>query len=568
MVRFCVSALTLLASVLMAVSTALADGPRSVELGLPAGEIRADAAAEMREAIAWLVEHGATVDRCGVDVEGRRVVAEFGDDALLDDAVAAGYLVLGELAGDGAGPRGPGLDAAYLDPTEVEAFLSQVVADHPDITRMFSVGVTTEGRDIWAIEISDHPGDEEDEPAVLLNGLHHSREVVTPHIITDAIDVLTDGYAANDPQIVAWVRDYKSIMIPMVNPDGSARVHAGDLNHRKNLRAVCTTSNPGVDLNRNYPYKWGAGTVCERGSGSSGSTCSDAYRGASAASEPETQAMMALSQIMRFSIVVSYHSYGRFIDYPYACNPGSPDLRMPEHDAIDAMMHGMRDAIFDVDGVSYAVNSPIAIGPVNGDDTSWYYAHEGAYPFIVETTTSFQPSFSLVAGIVARNRAGWRYLYERLGGARIDVHVTSDCEPLDAEVTILDYTYDTGELPRMTFLPFGRWTYLVPPNDNYTIRVSKPGYQTQDMNVVVGGTPVNVEVSLVADTPGGILAGDMNDDCVVNGADIAPFSQALIEGEAASGAQRARGDFDDDCVVTQADVNDFVTSLLAGVTCP
>ncbi|MCA9255174.1 MAG: hypothetical protein KDA33_06025, partial [Phycisphaerales bacterium] len=80
--------------------------------------------------------------------------------------------------------------------------------------------------------------------------------------------------------------------------------------------------------------------------------------------------------------------------------------------------------------------------------------------------------------------------------------------------------------------------------------------------------PVNVDVSLVADTPGGILSGDMNDDCVVNGADIAPFSQALIDGETASGAQRARGDFDGDCVVTQADVTGFVTSLLAGVTCP
>lgn len=551
---------------IVACSPLRADDPRSLELRIPTADARSDAVSDMREAIRWLVDHGAVVDRCGIDVANRRLTAELADDAAIDAMEGAGFAVLRDLAASG-GPRGAGVDPQYLDPTEVEAFLNQVAADHPDITRVFSVGTTIQGRDIWAIEISDQPGTDEDEPSILLNGLHHSREVATPHIITDAIDVLTDGYAANDPQIVAWVQNYKSILIPMVNPDGSARVHAGDTLHRKNLRTVCTTGNLGVDLNRNYPYKWGAG-VCEAGTGSSGNACSDAYRGASAASEPETQAMIGLAEAMHFTIAVSYHAFGRFIDYPYACNPGFPDMRMPEHDAIDAMMRAMRDAIAAVDSVTYSVHSPVALGPVNGDDTSWYYAHEGTYPFIVETGQQFEPAFSSVAGIVARNRAGWQSLYARLGEARIDVHVAHACEPLGAEVSLLDYTYDTGELPRKTSQPFGRWTYIVPPNDSYTIRVSKIGYQTQDVNVVVNNSPVVVDVELLPLSGGSTLSGDMNDDCSVNGLDFPLFVNALLTGAAAPADQRSRGDFDGDCVVTQADIDAFVTAALASSTCP
>ncbi len=547
--------------------TLRADTPRNLELQLPAAQVAANDEADMRAAIAWLAQHGAIVDRCGIHVSERRLIVDVSDNEMLDSVQNQGFLVVRDLSTPPAGPRG-GLDPQYLDPTEVEAFLNQVNADHPSITRVFSVGTTTDGRDIWAIEISDQPGIDEDEPAVLLNGLHHSREVVTPHIVTDAIDTLTDGYAANDAQIVSWVENYKSILVPMVNPDGSDRVHNGDTFHRKNTRQVCTGADPGVDLNRNYPYKWGAGNVCERGPGSSGNQCSDAYRGSSAASEPETQAMMALAQLMHFTMVVSYHSFGRFIDYPYACNPGFPDMRMPEHDAVNTMMHGMANAIGGVDGVSYSVFSPEAIGPVNGDDTSWYYAHEGAYPFIVETATTFQPAFSSVAGIVARNRAGWQYLFTRLGEARIDAHVVSQCVPIDAELTLLDYTYDTGELPRVATLPFGRWTYVVPPNNSYTIRVTKDGYLSQDVVVVVGNAPVDVEIELVPSSGGAILTGDMNDDCTVNGLDIGMFASAIDAGVNASADQRRRGDFDDDCLVSIADVSLFAAELLSSSNCP
>jgi len=46
----------------------------------------------------------------------------------------------------------------------------------------------------------------------------------------------------------------------------------------------CTATEAGVDLNRNYGYKWGVGD-------SGRSECDETYHGASAFSEPETRAM-------------------------------------------------------------------------------------------------------------------------------------------------------------------------------------------------------------------------------------------------------------------------------------
>jgi murein tripeptide amidase MpaA len=448
--------------------------------------------------------------------------------------------------------------AGYVDPTALETFLMNEASDHPSITDLTVIGVTLQGRNIYALEISSNPGVPEDKPTILFNALHHSREVVTPHVVMDAITYLTDQHAAANPQVVDWLSTYKVYCVPMVNPDGSVQVHTVDDFHRKNMQPVCVGTNQGVDLNRNYPYHWGFGVdACERGSGSSGSECSDAYRGPSASSELETQAMIAFAEQQQFSIAVSYHASGRFIDYPYACNDGNPDERMPEHEIIDELMHGAADAIFAVDGVDYSVFSPIAIGPVNGDDTSWYYAHVGTYALLIEVGTSFQPSFAEGMASVNRNRGGWLYLLDRLDGARMDVEVTdlTSGEPIVADVTLLNYTFDTDELPRLTDPTFGRRRWLVPENDTYTVRVSANGYLIKTVAVPVVDEPVNVAVALEAHDG---AVGDIEPDGDIDMLDVFEFTLCREAGTLVSPCTRF--DFDGDGTLTLDDYAD-----LAGV---
>ena len=468
-----------------------AQDSRSLELAIPGASSPQRDIANLRHWLEVLGTLGVDVDRCGLDSKRGSLVVDLRDEKQLAELTQRGFTVIREFQNPPLHRRRT--QSEYLSPSEIQAALQQIHAAHPGITRLFTVGTTFEGRSIHGIEISDQPGVAENEPALLFNGQHHAREVVTSHVALDVAETLTDGYGT-DATLTGWVMDFKTVVVPMVNPDGTQHVFDVDALWRKNRQSYpggCM----GVDLNRNYPYRWGS-----EGCGFMGSCATSSYPGPSAASELETQAMIALAEAWDFTVAVSYHSFGRFIDYPYACSTGASEEVMPEHAVVDELMNGMADAIDAVDSVPrYDVYSPGSAGPLSGDDTSWYYAHRGTYAMIVEVGTSFEPAFSQVPGIVARNRAGWQHLYQRLSQARIDAHITDaqTGQPLEASVRLGNFSYDTGELPRITAMPFGRWTYLVPAGATYTLHASADGYQDGQASVSVGSTPVSLDLALL-----------------------------------------------------------------------
>ena len=58
----------------------------------------------------------------------------------------------------------------YHTLAEMEAILQDIANDHPEITDLYSIGTTYEGRDIWCLEITDNPGVDEGEPGVFFYG--------------------------------------------------------------------------------------------------------------------------------------------------------------------------------------------------------------------------------------------------------------------------------------------------------------------------------------------------------------------------------------------------------------
>ena len=109
---------------------------------------------------------------------------------------------------------------AYKTLSEVYAYLDGIIADHPAIiTNKQSIGTTIEGRDIWAVKMSDNPDIDEDETEVLFTSVIHAREVITPEVLFYFMDHLTDNYGT-DPDITYLVDNRELWFIVIVNPDG------------------------------------------------------------------------------------------------------------------------------------------------------------------------------------------------------------------------------------------------------------------------------------------------------------------------------------------------------------
>ena len=224
---------------------------------------------------------------------------------------------------------------------------------------------------MFALKISDNVSVDEDEPAMLVAATHHAREISTPVIAFEAADRLTAGYDV-DPRITDAVNGHEIWIAPVWNPDGYNYVFTTNNLWRKNRRVF--SSGVGVDQNRNYAQAWS--TSCA----GSTSVRSETYKGPSAASEAETRTMMTWSETERFAKVIDYHSYGREVLYAYRC------LSHP----FTAWMQQEAAALSVASGYGGHTRVPSA----EGEHQQWQFARLGAYAFLIETHTEFQPSYA------------------------------------------------------------------------------------------------------------------------------------------------------------------------------
>jgi len=242
---------------------------------------------------------------------------------------------------------------------------------HPNIvSAKWSLGLTGQGRNIWAFRVSDNPDVDENEPEILLDGMHHAREIMTSEFIVMFADYLCQNYGS-DP-VITWLVDNRELyLVPIVNPDGLCYNEQTDPlgggMWRKNRRNNGGGSY-GVDLNRNYTYQWGYDNV-----GSSPYPDDDTYRGPSAGSEPEAQALMGLINAHQFVTHNSIHSVAGLTLFPwgYTMTP-CPD---------DATFNAMGQIMCSQNGYEYG-SAPELLYSTNGSTTDWAYAATVGHPKI------------------------------------------------------------------------------------------------------------------------------------------------------------------------------------------
>lgn len=372
-------------------------------------------------------------------------------------------------------------DPGYRTWTEVQNDLYALAAAYPDLATVvdlhdqFSIPATANGQHLLALKISDNVTQQEDEPALLFIGLHHARELNTIEAAFDTAEELLAGYAG-DPKIRSWVDRYAVWVVPVVNPDGLVHVWDVEAYWRKNRRNNGGGSY-GVDLNRNYPFLWG---VC--GNVSTWPS-SEVYQGPAPASEPETQAMIALADEILPLVVISYHSYGREVLYPYVC------ATMVEGEKINKG----RDLYADAAGYSYRYAS------ASGEDFEWHYNRHNSMAYLIEIGYDFQPPFAQTELEISQYvRPAWRTILGRLPSAPgVYGHVrdASNGQPIVAEIGAAEINFQEGERIH-TEAVHGRYHVVLMPG-TYTLTFSAAGYQSEVRSVRArpGWAPLNVRLA-------------------------------------------------------------------------
>lgn len=197
---------------------------------------------------------------------------------------------------------------------------------NPGLTKVVSIGKTLNGQDILALKLTKGAKKTKDgaKPSVLYMSNQHAREWITPEMTRRLMHYYLDNYAT-DKRVKKIVDSTELWFVLSANPDGYDYTFkdADTRQWRKNLRDVngdgVISTGDGVDLNRNFAYKWGYDDE-----GSSPNPTSETYRGTTPASEPETKALDAFEKRVGFTYGINYHSAAELLLYGVGWQVATP----------------------------------------------------------------------------------------------------------------------------------------------------------------------------------------------------------------------------------------------------
>ncbi len=269
----------------------------------------------------------------------------------------------------------------------IRAQVRKIHADYPDLVQVIKIGKSLQGRPILAMRLTNEAV-EGAKPEVLFVATTHAREWVSTEVAMRLTRYLLANHGS-DARVTELLDTTEIWIIPVVNPDGYQYTFTNERLWRKNLRdndgdGVITTSD-GIDINRNFSSNWGYDDE-----GSSPALPDATFRGTAPESEPETRALADFVRSHDFKFLISYHTYGNLILYPWGWQVKTPSF----DDAIFVAQAGTDDnpAIYDsvpdvAIGYDPGVGADLYI--VNGDFTDWAYDGAGVPSYTVELTDTY-----------------------------------------------------------------------------------------------------------------------------------------------------------------------------------
>ncbi|XP_046575808.1 carboxypeptidase D-like isoform X2 [Haliotis rubra] len=288
-----------------------------------------------------------------------------------------------------------GLDFGYHDQAAVETFLTNISTTYPDITRVYSVGKSTGGAEMWVIAIGENPNKVHTllRPNVKYVANMHGNEVPGREMVLHLAEYFVTNYNHNDT-ITNFLSTTTVHLMPMMNPDGFAQSFEGNCTD-----VIGRYNKNGYDLNRNFP---------------------DHFATNPAPIQNETMNVMKWIEDIPFVLSSNFHGGVEVVNYPWDSYPGASNIakysKSPDDDVFvhiskvysyshATMYNGLPCSNSSGDGgFEDGITNGAAWYPVTGGMQDYNYVRASCMEVLVEMTCCKYPMASELPSIWSANK--------------------------------------------------------------------------------------------------------------------------------------------------------------------
>ncbi|MBN1513160.1 MAG: carboxypeptidase regulatory-like domain-containing protein [Phycisphaerae bacterium] len=281
---------------------------------------------------------------------------------------------------------------------------------YPALAKRYDLGLSVQGRHMWAIRISDNVTVEEDEPEVRYISTMHGNEITGVKMCMNLVDYLLTNYGT-DPQVANIVDELDLWILPLMNPDGYDQTYR----ERENAN--------GVDLNRNFPE----GTY-----GDPNTPAGHAI---------EVQNIMNWCFGRSFVLAANFHGGALVVNYPFDNDSlGSVFSPTPDEDLfvyISEEYSYLNPPMWGSTSFLHGITNGADWYSIDGGMQDWSYRYMGCNEVTIEIGTK-EPPESQIPTYWAENRDSMlAYLETALIGVRGIVTDSTTGLPLSATVSVV-----------------------------------------------------------------------------------------------------------------------------------
>ncbi|XP_023337443.1 carboxypeptidase B isoform X2 [Eurytemora carolleeae] len=268
----------------------------------------------------------------------------------------------------------------YQSYDTISSYMDCLGSQYGYIAQLYTIGSSSEGRPLKVIKIGTE-GRGQRKQSIWIDGGIHAREWISPAAVSYLLMELVENTNTHSDLL----NQYDVYVMPVMNPDGYEYTRESNRMWRKTRSLNRGSSCRGVDPNRNFGYEWG-------GKGTSQDPCSDIYRGSSAFSEPETQAVrdFITARKRNIKMYLTFHSYGQMVLYPWG------------YDAVDHRDENELDRVGRIGsraaGNKYTVGSAAKVlYPAAGGSDDWAMSEGIKFSYTIELPDTGSHGFILPA---------------------------------------------------------------------------------------------------------------------------------------------------------------------------